>query len=447
MWQRQATFFAAMLLSAFYFDVVSTLIWYSIVLLSELLDTFFSRRILKHKNWTLRDGRRFMMVLVGSTLFSSFAICGFIISVAIKAGPTAHFTPMFFLFAAGIFAAMNNHQLMPVLLLRLLAYGLSFFYIPLHDILAEWPPIRDILWLQFFTCLFVMYFVIDCSLIFLKLYRRNLRQLKELKVEHERTKVAYKAKSEFLSTVSHELRTPLTSISGSLSLIGSGALENMPEKRSAVLKIANENCDRLSTLIEDILTLQSLESDEVSFSAEPISLSQFLPEMVEVMQESAAKTNIALELELIDVSLSVDADQERLLQLMKNLLSNAIKFSPADTKVAISARKSGKLAVISVTDQGIGIPEEARERIFEKFTQLDSSDHREVGGTGLGLNIARQIAEKHNGTLQCESSSKEGSTFTVSLPLATSQEKPIQIPKPSRKKLSRARGRQRRKAG
>ncbi|WP_372886482.1 sensor histidine kinase, partial [Shimia sp.] len=446
-WQRHATFFAAMVLSASYFDLATAMSWYVVVLVSELFDTYLSRHIIRQENWSLEDGRRYMLMLVSSTLFSSFAICGFIIAVATNAGPTAYFTPLFFLFAAGIFAAMNNHQLLPALMLRLVMYGLSFLYIPLHDILADWPPIQDILWLQLFTSLFVMYFVVDCSRIFLKLYRHNLNQMKALQKEHQLTKVAFKAKTEFLATISHELRTPLTSITGSLGLISSGALDKAPEKRASVLKIANDNCDRLSILIEEILSLQTLESDEVGFNFEPLPLAEFLPEVAELMRAQSAKANITLDLAPIEDGLVVSADQDRLLELMKNLLTNAVNFSAPDTRVTISARKSGDTAVISVADQGIGIPEADRERIFEKFTQLASSDHREVGGTGLGLNIARQIAEKHRGRLECDSTLGEGSTFTLTLPLAAEREKPAPASRRAPQESTRARGRMRRKTG
>lgn len=446
-WQRQATFLAATILSAYYFDPTVALFWYSLVLLSEFIDNTISRRILRHGKWTLADGRRFMMYLLGSTVISSVTICGFVISMATKAGPTAYFTPLFFLFAAGIFAAVNNHQILPVLLLRLLMYGLSFLYIPLHDLIGYWPPIDDILWLQLFTSLFVMYFVIDCSFIFLKLYRHNLRQLKNLQKEHERTKVAYKAKTEFLATVSHELRTPLTSISGSLSLISSGALDAAPEKRQAMLKIAESNCARLTFLIEDILTLQSLESDELTLSFEPLELGEFLHDVRDAMHDRVETAGMVLTVGQWPAGIHIHADQARLLQLMKNLVSNAVKFSDKGTTVTLSADITGGMARLAVTDQGIGIPPGAQAKIFEKFTQLDNSDQRKVGGAGLGLNIAQLIAEKHNGTLTYESTLGEGSTFYVSIPMT--EKKPSVSPQDKEKPAAskRLRGAARRKAG
>jgi signal transduction histidine kinase len=416
--QRHAIFLVATALTAFYFDANLALACYSFVLLTELFDNALSRRILACDSWDLGVARRYLTLLLLSTFLSSLAVCTFVILISSQAGPSAYFSPLFFLFAAALFAAINNHQLPAVLLLRLVMYGASFLYIPLHDIVRLAPPIEDILWLQLFTSAFVMYFVIDCSLIFLKLYRRNLRQMDVLKVETKRAKVAYKAKSEFLSTVSHELRTPLTSISASLDLLASGALDAKPEKKEPILSIAKVNCKRLTNLVEDILLLQLLESDDFTLDLQPVEIGEVLRHAVDARNGFAKERGVSLILKDGANDAVVFSDLQRALRVFDNLLSNAVKFSQEGGTVEVAVETAKDTASISIKADGVGIPEEAKDRVFEKFSQVDNSDMRAIGGTGLGLCISRLILKKNKGSISYTSELGKGTTFVVTLPLS-----------------------------
>ncbi len=224
-----------------------------------------------------------------------------------------------------------------------------------------------------------------------------------------------KMKDEFVSTVSHELRTPLTSIRGSLGLLSRGVAGVLPESAMDMLNIAVNNTERLLFLINDILDIQKIESGQLDFNFEKLDIIEFLNNAV---NDNAAYgeqygVKFILHSELHDIF--VYADKERLMQVMSNLLSNAAKFSPKDSKVDVTVHRIGEVLRISVTDYGIGIPEEFQPKLFDKFTQSDSSDSRQKGGTGLGLSITKFIVERHDGNISYTTKHGEGTSFYFDL--------------------------------
>jgi len=225
-----------------------------------------------------------------------------------------------------------------------------------------------------------------------------------------------KMKNEFVSTVSHELRTPLTAIRGSLSLINGGAVGDMPESASEMLKIAGNNTERLLLLINDILDIQKIESGQIVFNFEDIELMPFIDQALEDNKSYGDEFQVQFVLENRVNDAHVYADKLRLMQVMSNLLSNAAKFSPEGEKVVVSVERKNNVFRISFIDNGPGIPEEFHAKIFERFTQSDSSDTRQKGGTGLGLNITRAIVTQHEGNIDFISKQGEGATFYVELP-------------------------------
>lgn len=227
-------------------------------------------------------------------------------------------------------------------------------------------------------------------------------------------------KDEFVSTVSHELRTPLTSIAGSLGLLAGGAAGRMPEKAARLVQIAHSNSQRLVRLINDILDIEKMESGKLRLEVTSLDLYDIAQRSIEGMRGYADELGVTLDLAAGE-SAPVRGDADRLIQVVTNLLSNAAKFSPAGGSVRVSVNPETRLARLSVTDHGPGIPEAFRSRIFSKFAQADGSDTRAKGGTGLGLAIAREIAERHGGRLWFESLPGEGATFHLDLPLARGQ--------------------------
>jgi PAS domain S-box-containing protein len=224
-------------------------------------------------------------------------------------------------------------------------------------------------------------------------------------------------KNEFISVVSHELRTPLTSIRGSLGLIAGGATGALPDKTKQMIDLAVRSTDRLVRLINDILDIEKIESGKMKFQVKPLDLVQVVEQAIESTRAYGERLGIAFALESKAAGARVSGDVDRLIQVLANLLSNAAKFSPAQGVVTVSVTRTGGQRVrVSVSDLGPGIPEEFQGRIFQKFSQADSSDTRGRGGTGLGLNISKAIVEKHGGTIAFITQKGVGTTFYFELP-------------------------------
>lgn len=229
-------------------------------------------------------------------------------------------------------------------------------------------------------------------------------------------------KDEFVSMVSHELRTPLTSIHGSLRLLQGGGLDAEPERAARMIDVAESNTDRLIRLVNDILDVERLATGRVTVQPQPCDLAALAQQTVEVMQSMADEAGVGLETDV--AALALEADPDRLDQVLTNLLSNAIKFSPEGAVVGVTAEAGDGVAVVRVTDQGRGIPEDQLEAVFERFRQIEASDGRRKGGTGLGLPICRSIVEQHGGQIWAESEPGGGSTFVFTLPLAPAPSSP-----------------------
>ena len=222
-------------------------------------------------------------------------------------------------------------------------------------------------------------------------------------------------KDEFVSTVSHELRTPLTSIRGALGLLSAGILGQVSDKAANLLRIALSNSDRLVRLINDILDLERIQSGREPLAFRPVALGEIIRQAIDGMQPVAEAAGVQLIHDANEVELSADPD--RLLQVITNLLSNAVKFSPLGSSVAVTLRLGSNGVVLSVIDQGRGIPADKLDSIFDRFQQVDASDSRQKGGSGLGLAICRTIVQQHNGRIWAERNAVVGSTFRVLMPL------------------------------
>lgn len=230
-------------------------------------------------------------------------------------------------------------------------------------------------------------------------------------------------KTDFISVVSHELRTPLTSIHGSLGLIAGGAAGELPEKARELIDIATRNSDRLARLINDILDVEKIESERMGLRLVPQDLMALVEQAVEANQPYGQPYEISLRI-VESARVLVRADADRMQQVLSNLLSNAVKFSPRGAVVEVGVTAEDGRARLRVTDHGKGIPPEFQARIFEKFTQADTTSTRQRGGTGLGLSIARAIVERHGGQIWFETAVGRGTTFFVELPAWTAERAP-----------------------
>lgn len=224
-------------------------------------------------------------------------------------------------------------------------------------------------------------------------------------------------KNEFVSIVSHELRTPLTSIRGSLGLALSGAFPTVTGKIKDLLDIAHNNSLRLINLINDILDIEKIAAGKMEFCYENLNVSDAIENIISMNKPYAYKFNVEyMFINNLNEDASINVDKGRFTQVLTNLLSNATKFSPEKDKIIVSADYNNEFIKISIKDNGKGIPDEFKDKIFDKFTQADSSDTRQKGGTGLGLSICKSLVEEMNGRIGFESKLNSGTTFYVEFP-------------------------------
>lgn len=231
-------------------------------------------------------------------------------------------------------------------------------------------------------------------------------------VTRERTADAMK--SQLLSTVSHELRTPLASIKGFATTLLRQDVKWDETAQRDFLRIIEEEADRLTEIIDNLLDMSQIEAGALRITKEPTALRPLIRSVVDEMRmrTEAHYFVVDLPVELPRVLI----DPRRIRQVLTNLIGNAIKYSPRG-QITVSCEVQGNHVIVSVADQGEGIPPQYLDKIFERFFQVDSTTKRRVGGIGLGLSIARSIIEAHDGKIWAESTPGQGSTFYFTLPL------------------------------
>ena len=220
-----------------------------------------------------------------------------------------------------------------------------------------------------------------------------------------------KLKNEFISTVSHELRTPLTSLYAALRMINSGKLGELPVKVANLLQLAESNSKRLARLINDLLDIEKLTAGKFQLTLELQPIQPLLMQAINDIAGYAAQYKVTVVSDFAAEPLLAKLDAARFVQIVTNLLSNAIKFSPSGASVNVRAYADTTTIYIDVIDQGDGIADDFKQRIFEKFAQSDAANTRRQGGTGLGLAISKELTEKMAGQIGFTSAAGKGSTF------------------------------------
>lgn len=223
-------------------------------------------------------------------------------------------------------------------------------------------------------------------------------------------------KADLISIVSHELRSPLTSIKGYVDLLMAGDLGEIPAFMKSYLSIVSTNANRLAMLIDDMLDLSRIETGKLNMTFGRVDV-KYLCDFVYLTLKPQAEQKPIIFQQKVQPGLAVSGDVDRLQQALTNLVSNAIKYTPARGSVTIQAELSDGRVQISVIDTGFGITAEDQKKLFQKFFRVKTEQTRNIGGTGLGLCIAKSIVEAHEGEIRVESRPGQGSTFSMRLPL------------------------------
>lgn len=229
---------------------------------------------------------------------------------------------------------------------------------------------------------------------------------------------AERLKDEFIGLVSHELRTPLTSIIGYTELLAELEAGNLSEQGRRFLEVIDRNSRRELDLVADLLTLTRIRAGTFTIARSRADLGEIAQACFEAAAPEAAKAGVELSLELDDAP-AIEGDPDRLAQVFENLTANALKFTPDGGRVTIAASGRGEVAVLEVSDTGIGIAAEEVPRLFERMFRAVEAERRHIPGTGLGLTIVKAIVDAHGGRIVVDSEPGLGATFRVELPLKT----------------------------
>jgi signal transduction histidine kinase len=236
---------------------------------------------------------------------------------------------------------------------------------------------------------------------------------RDLTVANDRLAELDRLKSDFVSMVSHELRTPLGLIKGYVGTLLRPDVPLDAATREEFLRVIDEETDRLTELVTNLLDMSRIEAGTLRVDQEPIPLGRVLAACAERLR--AREPRRVLRVDVPERLPLVLADERRIAQVVENLLTNAVRYSPEEAPVALTARPRDGRVEVAVRDQGLGIPAEKRDQVFEKFFRVDASDTRRFAGTGLGLAICRGIVQAHGGTIWVDSEEGRGSTFAFSL--------------------------------
>ena len=225
---------------------------------------------------------------------------------------------------------------------------------------------------------------------------------------------------EFVANVSHELRTPLTTMRSYLEALTDGAWQD-PNIAPQFLTVTQEETERMIRLVNALLQLSKLDSTEHRLMKEWVDFTDFFNNIIDRF-EMSKEQNVSFKRSFSKKSRFIDMDTDKITQVLYNIISNALKYSPEGGTVTYRLRDRGDLLEISVSDQGMGIPKENVDKIFERFYRVDKARSRQMGGTGLGLAIAKEMIEAHGGSIWAKSEEGKGTTIYFTLPMAADEE-------------------------
>ncbi|MEW6368027.1 MAG: ATP-binding protein [Acidobacteriota bacterium] len=249
----------------------------------------------------------------------------------------------------------------------------------------------------------------------------------ELIVAYEELRQLDRLKSDILANVSHELRTPLTTLRGYTESMADGLLGSINRDQEKALRVMERSLNRLAGTIGQLLEYSRLSSGKISLDIRPFDIMLLIRLVLSNMREEFDMRQIAVEVDIPDALPPVQADEEKIAQVVENLLTNSLKFTPPGGKVDVHCRQTPEGVMVSIRDNGVGIPEKELPHIFDRFHQVDGTSTRKYGGLGLGLAIVKQVLDAHGAAIQVASKEGEGSQFTFTLAPYADQRSTIKL--------------------
>ncbi len=239
--------------------------------------------------------------------------------------------------------------------------------------------------------------------------------VRELKNNSKKLEELNESKDRILATVAHDIRGPISGVQGTMEILKSDA-ENLNDEQKVMIDLSLESCIKAEKLIQELLDISLLESSEFHLETELIHLEQYVKSVLRQFEYKASEKNIELKLNIVPQDASVEIDKDRFSRVLENLITNALKFTNDSGKVALEAYEKEDKVLIKIEDNGIGIPEQLKEYIFDKFSKARRLGTKGETTTGLGMSIVKTIVEKHNGKIWLESQEGKGTAFYIRLP-------------------------------
>jgi signal transduction histidine kinase len=267
----------------------------------------------------------------------------------------------------------------------------------------------------------ILFFIIRrADTILREQYQERQVAAENLRLAKESAESANRAKTEFISSVSHELKSPMTAVDGYLSLVSSGRVGDLNERQASFIETARDNLDRMNRLVSDLSDISLIETNHVRLDLKPLDVLETVKETAAVFQNQIDSKQQQLNIEAQKELPLVQADRLRLVQILSNLIGNANKYTPAGGSITIGLAPvqngKGQAVQFSIKDTGIGISDEEKEQVFQKFFRSANQEAANIPGTGLGLNLTRQLVNLHQGQIWFESELRKGSTFYFNIP-------------------------------
>lgn len=401
------------MIAGYYYGFALGFWGYLLCLATELVENVISKRALRARISNGSDARCWRKWIIASAALHAGAMAVAANAVAMANPGGLHFLPILFTFAAALYAATNNHQLLSVLAVRFTIYGASLLTIAGRELVGDVPPLSSPMWMQFACVVVIFYLITDCSRAYRRMFLERLQKIEELRDSRDVARKAFDDRNAMISALTHDLRTPLNAMLGTAQLLD---MTDLTEKQHEYAQTIISAGWFMNTLLTDILDSEKLAAGKMTISPIESDLKGLLYNVIDLHTGNAQAKDLDLTLSIAaGVPSTLRFDPVRVMQVVNNLISNAVKFTSSGSiglHASFRETHEGSFVSISVSDTGVGISEEDAARLFMPFEQAGTSAF-DYGASGLGLWISRNLVHMMGGDIALRSDPGRGSVFTI----------------------------------